>query len=81
MTNLTKTALTTAYQNALTEARTNPSAETREAAIQASKALSDWVIANEQPKRGPYSSRSNQAGKRQFREHLARHGLTKYLNK
>lgn len=76
-----KASLEAAANETLAEARANPCQETRQAAANASRALSQWIVANEAPKRGPFSDRSNQAGKRQYREHLARHGLTKYLNK
>lgn len=82
MTAQTKTELETAANAALAEARANPSPETRQAAIDASRALSQWIVASE-PLKGPApgKGRGNAAGKRQYREHLARHGLTKYLNK
>lgn len=75
MTNLTKSELIAAYEAARGEARDTPSPETCEAAKRASLALSAWIVGNEPPKRGPYSSRSNQAGKRQFAEHCARHNV------
>lgn len=75
MNNPAKAELIAAYEAAHREARNNPSPETREAAKQASRALSAWVVTNEPQKRGPYSSRGNQAGKRQFAEHCARHNV------
>ena len=72
---MTKNELTAAYEAARDEARKNPSPEAREAAKLSGLALSAWIVANEPQKRGPYSSRSNQAGKRQFAEHCARHNI------
>jgi hypothetical protein len=72
MTRLTKAELTAAYDAARAEARANPSFETREAAKQASSALSAWGMENDPPKRRGWSSR---AGKRQFAEHCARHNV------
>lgn len=73
-----KANLEAAAAAALAEARANPTAETRQAAIDASRALSQWIVANDPPKTRGFGSK---AGKRQYREHLARHGLTKYLYK
>jgi len=72
MTHPTKAAMTAAYEAARDEARKNPSPETREAAKQASLALSAWIVQNDPPKRRGWSSR---AGKRQFAEHCARHNV------
>lgn len=70
---MNKTDLTAAYAAALAEARTNPSPQTREAAKQASAALSAWIVAHE-PAKGPApcKHRGNIAGKRQWAEKLAR---------
>jgi hypothetical protein len=71
-----KATFTAAYEAALAEARANPTAQAREAAKQASAALSAWVIANEPAKGpGPLKHRGNAAGKRQYRELLARHRI------
>jgi hypothetical protein len=60
-----KSELTAKAAAALAEARANPSAETRQAAIDASKKLSAWILANDPPKTRGYSCR---AGKRQYAE-------------
>ena len=58
-----KTRLITEYQVARQVADTNPSPESRQAAIDASARLSAWVMRNDPPKRAGYASR---AGKRQY---------------
>ncbi len=71
-----KSELVSKAASTLAEARANPCAETRQAATDASKALSAWVVANETPKGpAPGKGRGNLAGKRQYAEHRARYGL------
>lgn len=72
----TKEQLIEAAERTKAEARANPSAATRQLAIEASRELSAWIVANEKPLGpGPGKGRGNLAGKRQWREHYARHNI------